>query len=82
MRHENAKAFDDWLVDAIPDHSLGKLLNDKTHAPHPDRNHPYPAEHFLPLFVCLGAAGGVKPGDRLHRGFLYGVLSMAAFAWD
>lgn len=42
------------------------------------------ADHSLPLLVALGAgtgAGGITGGKRLHDGYTYGVLSMAAFSW-
>jgi 4,5-DOPA dioxygenase extradiol len=41
-------------------------------------------EHFLPLFVALGAGleGSSKgKGRALHRSFAHGSLSMAAYAW-
>jgi 4,5-DOPA dioxygenase extradiol len=38
-------------------------------------------EHFLPLFVALGAAGPGTTGRVLHRSFTYGSLSMASFAF-
>jgi 4,5-DOPA dioxygenase extradiol len=38
-------------------------------------------EHFLPLFVALGAAGEGVKGRALHRSFMHGALSMSAFAF-
>ena len=46
-------------------------------APQGRRNHPSD-EHFLPLLVAAGAAEG-EPGTALHRGWLYGALSMASY---
>ena len=41
----------------------------------------YPTpEHLLPLFVALGA-GGNKTA-KLHLSYTYGVLYMAAYAFD
>lgn len=77
-----AEAFDAWLERAIGDGRTTTLLNYAAEGPHADRNHPWPAEHFLPLFVPLGAAGEGAAGRLLHRSFLYGLLSMAAYRWD
>jgi 4,5-DOPA dioxygenase extradiol len=44
------------------------------------RNHPS-TEHFLPLLVAFGAGGADKAGRKIHEGFIYGMLSMAAYAW-
>ncbi len=77
---EYARAFDDWLLDAVTAGRTAELEAYRERAPEARRNHPTP-EHFLPLFVPLGVAGG-PPGRALHRAFEYGVLSMAAFAWD
>lgn len=74
------RRFDRWLEDQIIQGREAGLLDYQRHAPDPDRCHPYPAEHFLPLFVALGAADGAK-GRRLHDSFLLGTLSMAAYAW-
>jgi aromatic ring-opening dioxygenase catalytic subunit (LigB family) len=51
-----ARDFDDWLGDALEGHRLDDLLDWDKKAPHAQRAHPSP-EHFLPLFVALGAAG-------------------------
>jgi 4,5-DOPA dioxygenase extradiol len=70
--------FDDWLGDALEGHRLEDLLDWDQKAPHAHRAHPSP-EHFLPLFVALGAAGEGADARRIHRGFTLGGLSMSAF---
>ena len=72
--------FDRWLEKQILGNNTARLLDYQQQAPQPLRCHPYPSEHFLPLFVALGAATGEK-GRRLHDSFLFGTLSMAAYAW-
>jgi 4,5-DOPA dioxygenase extradiol len=76
-----ALAFDRWLQDAISAGDTEALLNYAREGPQAPRNHPTP-EHFLPLFVPLGAAGEGARGRQLHAGFTYGALSMAAYAWE
>ncbi|HLI22723.1 MAG TPA: class III extradiol ring-cleavage dioxygenase [Stellaceae bacterium] len=73
-----ATAFDDWLGKALESGDLDALLDWETKAPFARRAHPSP-EHFLPLFVALGAAGADAKATRLHRSFSLGGLSMAAF---
>lgn len=75
-----AVAFDAWLEQAVTQGDTAALLAYTT-APHARRNHPTP-EHFLPLFVALGAASPPSCGRLLHRSFTYGILAMAAYAWD
>ncbi len=77
-----AQQFDQWLKRSITQGDTQDILDYKSNAPDADRNHPYPAEHFLPLFVPLGAAGKGAKGRALYQGFMYGVLSMAAYIWD
>jgi 4,5-DOPA dioxygenase extradiol len=72
-----AQGFDDWLAAAISEGRLADLL-DWRRAPHARQAQPTD-EHFLPLFVALGAAGKGARGERLHHGFTLGSLSMAAF---
>jgi 4,5-DOPA dioxygenase extradiol len=74
-------AFDAWLEAAITAGDLNALMDYRRLAPSAERNHPYPAEHLLPLLVAAGAAEGA-PGRLLHRSFLYETLSMAAYCWD
>jgi 4,5-DOPA dioxygenase extradiol len=79
---EYAVDFDTWLEEAITHGREDALINFRGEGPFASRNHPYPAEHFLPLFVPFGAAGPEARGRLLHKAFMYGVLSMAAYAWD
>jgi 4,5-DOPA dioxygenase extradiol len=76
-----ALAFDAWLEEHLCAGDVESLLDYEKRAPAARRNHPYPAEHFLPLFVAMGAAREGVGARRLHRAFLYAVLSMAAYAW-
>jgi 4,5-DOPA dioxygenase extradiol len=73
--------FDSWLERAIVTADQRALLDYEHSAPSARRNHPT-TEHFLPLFVALGAASEGASGRKLHGAFTYGVLSMAAYAWD
>jgi len=76
---EWAIAFDEWLADRIAAGDEAGLVNYRTTQPDGRMAHPR-AEHFMPLFVALGAGGGA--GRALHRSFAHGSLSMAAYAWD
>ncbi|RDD60523.1 dioxygenase [Ferruginivarius sediminum] len=85
-RHETpawARAFDDWLAATIEAGDLDALLDWRDEAPESRMAHPS-EEHFTPLFVAAGAGGfgAGNPGRALHRGFEYGSLSMASFAFD
>lgn len=79
-----AVAFDDWLAERIIAGDVEALLDYRRLKPEGRMAHPR-EEHFLPLFVALGAsvAGASKgKGRPLHRSFAHGSISMAAFAWD
>lgn len=75
-----AVAFENWLVAAVEEGDRATLLDYEKGAPEAQRNHPTP-EHFLPLFVALGASTK-STGKQIHQGFTYGALSMSAFAWN
>jgi 4,5-DOPA dioxygenase extradiol len=75
-----ATSFDDWLADRISAGDEAALTGYRATRPDGKLAHPTD-EHFLPLFVAMGAGGG-KPGRALHRGFAHGSLSMASYAWD
>jgi 4,5-DOPA dioxygenase extradiol len=76
-------AFDEWLVRAVESGATEELLDWRRRAPFADHAHPTP-EHFLPLFVALGAAAGSSEpaswsGKTLHRSVEHGSLHLTAF---
>jgi 4,5-DOPA dioxygenase extradiol len=73
-----ARDFDEWLAEALAEGREAELLDWRRTAPHARQAQPTD-EHFLPLFVAWGAAGKGARGERLHRGFTLGSMSMAAF---
>jgi 4,5-DOPA dioxygenase extradiol len=68
--------FADWLHAAIEADRCEDVLDFATKAPQAQRNHPTP-EHFLPLFVAMGAGGG--RGKRIHASNNYGILAMDGY---
>jgi 4,5-DOPA dioxygenase extradiol len=74
-----AVSFDAWLSDRISSGDEQALIAYRETRPEARLAHPR-EEHFMPLFVALGAGGG--KGRALHRSFAHGSLSMAAFAWE
>jgi 4,5-DOPA dioxygenase extradiol len=78
---EWARSFEDWLVAAVSAGDGAAIGDYLRRAPAARRAHPT-AEHFLPLPLALGAGGAGATGRVLHRGFSYGSLSMATFAFE
>jgi 4,5-DOPA dioxygenase extradiol len=68
--------FADWVNAALAEGRIDDLLNYRRLAPHAARNHPT-EEHFLPLFVALGAGG--TAAESLHQSLTFSVLRMDAF---
>ncbi|HET7921462.1 MAG TPA: class III extradiol ring-cleavage dioxygenase [Gammaproteobacteria bacterium] len=64
--YESYAEFSDWLYDALIRDDRDALLDYRRRAPQGARNHPT-EEHFLPLFVALGAGGASI--TRLHHSF-------------
>jgi 4,5-DOPA dioxygenase extradiol len=75
-----ATAFDDWLVKACTAGDTAALTSWLTTAPDARYAQPNP-DHFMPLFVALGAAGPNPKGRVLHRSWDYGSLAMTSFAF-
>lgn len=73
------RLFADWTEAAVVQGRVDDLLAYRTLAPQAVENHPT-EEHFLPLFVALGAGGG-GAGQRLHRSTTFGILHMDAYAF-
>ncbi len=78
-----AREFADWLTRNVEAGRIDPLLDYLAQGPSARRNHPS-ADHYLPLLTAMGAGGGGEgvKGRLLHDGYTYGVLSMAAYAWD
>jgi 4,5-DOPA dioxygenase extradiol len=73
--------FADWVHDKIEAGAIEDLVNYRKLAPHALDNHPT-EEHFLPLFVALGAgANGSTKGRRIHSSTRSGVISMDTYAF-
>ncbi|MEQ9506932.1 MAG: class III extradiol ring-cleavage dioxygenase [Hyphomonas sp.] len=68
--------FADWTNAALADGRIDDLLDYRRLAPSAARNHPT-EEHFLPLFVALGAGG--LHARLLHQSLTFSVLRMDAF---
>lgn len=75
-----ARRFDDWLVARVEAGDVAALVDWQRQAPAAEMAHPTD-EHFLPLFVALGAAGEGATGHAVHRSFTHGTLSMTSFAF-
>ncbi|WP_374652769.1 class III extradiol ring-cleavage dioxygenase [Dongia sp.] len=78
-----AGAFEQWLTDRIAAGDIAALSDYRAQAPHANIAHPS-EDHILPLFVALGAAAGSADkavGERIHRSFTFGSLSMSSYAW-
>jgi len=75
------KAFTDWVHQAVYDRDFDRLLNYRTLAPDAQRSHPTD-EHFLPLFVALGASHQTDTCQTLSDEVRYGMLSMASYLWS
>ncbi len=77
-----AVSFDDWVAERIAAGDTQALVDYRRTRPDGVEAHPTD-EHFLPLFVALGAGlgGGDASGRPLHRSFAHGSLSMAAYGW-
>ncbi len=74
---EWARTFTDWVSARIEDRDTAALLDWQRQAPQARQNHPTP-EHFLPLFVALGA-GGSDPATRLNHVHERGSLALDAW---
>jgi 4,5-DOPA dioxygenase extradiol len=73
--------FCDWIHAALSEGRISDLLAYRGSAPHAVQAHPS-EEHFLPLFVGLGAGGEGTKATRLHRSTTFGSLRMDAYAFS
>lgn len=74
-----ARAYADWVAERLAQGDTAALLAYRETA---DGAAAHPSEeHFLPLFVALGAAPIVAP-RRYRPRFTYGALAMDAYVWE
>jgi 4,5-DOPA dioxygenase extradiol len=72
--------FRDWFVKALQRRDLPALFDYRRQAPHAARAHPS-AEHLLPLYVALGAAGEDAATRVAYSDYQLGTLALDAFVF-
>ena len=75
-----AREFQAWVFERINERRLDELASYRSLSPHGVRAHPTD-EHFLPLFVALGAAGDGVP-ERVYDAIDSDVLAMDAYVFN
>jgi 4,5-DOPA dioxygenase extradiol len=70
--------FQRWVFDHLAAHDVDALTRYRQDAPDAVRAHPT-EEHFMPLFVALGAAGADANVERVFDGFEGHALAMDAY---
>ena len=73
--------FSDWIDGALMRHRTTDLLNYRAAAPFAERAHP-DDDHFMPLFVALGAGGPDAAVEHLHASTTFGTLRMDSYAFS
>ena len=73
-----AQKFQSWVFDHLAAHDIEALTRYRQEAPEAMRAHPT-EEHFMPLFVALGAAGDDAEPKRVFDGFEGTALAMDAY---
>ena len=74
-----ARVFTDWVAENLAAKNVAALLAYRA-APYGAEAHPT-EDHFMPLFVAIGAALDDAP-TRYRPGFIYGGLAMDAYLWQ
>jgi len=78
---EYVAQFSQWLQERLAERDRESLLGYRDRAPAAERAHPS-EEHFLPLFVALGAAGAAARASRFYTAIDGAALSMDAYRFD
>jgi 4,5-DOPA dioxygenase extradiol len=74
--------FDEWLTDHIAVWDAETLFHYDSRAPHAREAVLGGGEaHLAPLFAAMGAADAEKRADKLHQSYMYGCLSLNAWAF-
>lgn len=78
---DKAVEFDDWLMDHMKKWDTHSLFSYNELAPHADYATP-DYEHFLPLFIAMGAGDKHKKATLLHQSYPTGSLSHVLIRFD
>jgi 4,5-DOPA dioxygenase extradiol len=76
-----AHEFAEWVGNALVQGDTAGLIDYRRRAPHGAQAHPT-EDHFLPLFVALGAGGEGAKAKRLHTSTTFGSLRMDAYSFN
>jgi 4,5-DOPA dioxygenase extradiol len=76
-----ASEFQAWVFDRLKARDLDSLADYRTKSAHGVRAHPTD-EHFLPLFIALGAAQEDAQPERVYDAIDSGVLAMDAYVFS
>jgi len=76
-----AQEFAEWVRERLETHDADSLADYRARSPHGARAHPTD-EHFLPLFVALGAARDDYQPERIYSAIDSGVLAMDAYVFN
>ena len=76
-----AREFQQWVKQKIEVHDLESLAEYRSLNPHGARAHPTD-EHFLPLFIALGAAREQAKPERIFDAIESGALAMDAYVFN
>jgi 4,5-DOPA dioxygenase extradiol len=76
-----AREFQQWVFEKIRSKDLEALSDYRSASPHGVRAHPTD-EHFLPLFVALGAAAQDAKPQRVFDAIESGALAMDAYVFN
>ena len=76
-----AQVFAEWVHERLTAADVDALVAWREQAPEAARAHPTD-EHFLPLFIALGAAAAGAKVERFVGGFEAGALAMDSYRFD
>src|SRR4051794_2911686 len=76
-----AREFQHWVKDKIEQKDFASLADYRSRSPHGVRAHPTD-EHFLPLFVALGAAREEATPQRIFDEIEAGALAMDSYVFS
>ncbi len=76
-----AREFQAWVFEKLRNKDVESLVDYRSRSPHGVRAHPTD-EHFLPLFLALGAAGEKAKPERVYDAIDSGVLAMDAYVFN